>query len=145
MAERPYDQHEHESCMDPRHFLDHGVRVHQQRQALVDAFARKEHWIFAMCPDCRDVGMKLAYLYAARHDGEAITLVAPCCLEARPAFFLFPKKSLAFHEIGEILDIELAVSQDEAASQDYFMLTTQDPAPLSALLDRWLYQDHLLS
>jgi hypothetical protein len=74
MSEQPHDD---QACMDPRRFLLHTVRVHQQQQFLVDAFARKDHWVFAMCPDCQHLAVKINQVHAERHDGAQIGLVAP--------------------------------------------------------------------
>lgn len=43
---------------------------------------------------------------------------------------MFPKEHLAFHEIRERLDNEVAGSQEQAEQMSYFTLAMQDPKPL---------------
>ena len=130
--------------MEPKFFIDHSTRVHVNRQRLADIFDAKQHWVFVMTRECVTIVLELAKLHYERC-GEHLNLIPVCCLESTPAFFMFPKEHLAFYEIGELLNIEVADIQEQAEKMKYFVLSAQDPKPLDDVLRVWLHQDHLLN
>jgi hypothetical protein len=139
-----HETQEHHAVMEPKRFLGHAVNVHMKRRHLTEIIARKEHWIFAMTSECAQTVLQLNRLHQERC-GTPIEMVVACCLESGPAFFLFPKESLAYYEIGELLNIEVADSKEQAEKMKYFVLSAQDPKPLDDILRVWLHQDHLLN
>jgi hypothetical protein len=133
-----------EDVMDPKRFLGHAVRVHMKRQHLTEIFDRKTHWVFAMTHECGAIALQLNQLHEARC-GTPIEIVVACCLDHVPAFLLFPRESLSYYEITELLDVHVAGSQAEAEQMHYFTLAMQDPTPLSQALNIWVHIDHRLS
>jgi hypothetical protein len=133
-----------DEVMDPKQFLSHTVRVHAKRQRLRDVFDGKAHWVFAMTHECSDIAVQLNQLHEERCGTEIEILVA-CCLVGNPAFLLFPKTSLSYDEISELLGMHVAGSQDAAEQLHYVTLGRHDPRPLSEALNVWVHIDHLLS
>jgi hypothetical protein len=133
-----------EEVMDPKRFLSHAVRVHTKRQHLTEIFDQKTHWVFAMTHECGAIALRLNALHEERC-GTHIEIVVACCLDNGPAFLLFPKESLSYDEITELLDVHVANSKAEAEQMHYFTLAMQDPTPLSEALNAWVHIDHLLS
>jgi hypothetical protein len=133
-----------EDVMDPKRFLGHAVRVHMKRQHLTEIFDRKTHWVFAMTHECGAIAFQLNQLHEERC-GTPIEILVACCLDGNPAFLLFPKASLSYHEITELLGMRVAGSQAAAEKMHYFTLAMHDPTPLSASLSVWVHIDHLLS
>jgi hypothetical protein len=130
--------------MHTRKFLDHPTRVHLMRQRLTAIFDAKQHWVFAMTGECTEIAVRIGALHVERC-GTHITMMPVCCLQYVPAFFLFPKESLAFDEIEALLEVQVADSQAEAEQMHYFTLAMQDPKPLSDALQIWIHQDHLMN
>ena len=133
-----------EEVMDPKRFLSHTVRVHTKRQHLTEIFDRKAHWVFAMTHECGAIALRLNQLHEERC-GTGIEIVVACCLANGSAFLLFPKESLSYYEITELLEVQVAGSKEEAEKMHYFRLAMQDPTPLSEALNVWVHIDHLLS
>jgi hypothetical protein len=137
------EEHEHQEpdeVMDPKRFLDHTVQVHMNRKRLTAIFDAKQHWVFAMTAECGSIVLALNQLHQERC-GDTIPMIVACCVNDCPAFFLFPKAHLAFYEIGELLDIDVAGSQAQAEQMAYFTLAMQDPTPLSDALAVWVDHD----
>jgi hypothetical protein len=130
--------------MDPKRFFDHATRVHLMRQSLTEIFDAKQHWVFAMTGECVEIAIRIGTLHVERC-GAPIDMIAVCCLNKVPVFFLFPKASLAFDEIDALLEIHVAGSQAEAEQMHYFTLAMHDPTPLRDALQVWVHQDHLLN
>jgi len=130
--------------MDPRRFLNHIVLVHEARKRLAEIIDRKEHWIFAMTGDCGSIALQLDEIHQQRC-GSPIEMTVCCCVKNAPAFLFFPRESLAYYEIHEILDVEVARNKAEAEEMNYFVLSMQDPKTLGDALKVWRNQDHLLS
>jgi hypothetical protein len=133
-----------EEVVDPKRFLSHTVRVHTKRQHLTEIFDQKTHWVFAMTHECHEIAVQLNALHEERC-GTPIEILVACCLDGHPAFLLFPKASLSYDEITELLGMHVAGSQDAAEKMHYFTLAMQDPTPLSEALHVWVHIDHLLS
>jgi hypothetical protein len=130
--------------MDTTRFLDHPTCMYLRRTHLTDIFDQKQHWVFAMTAQCGAIALQLNQLHMDRCGGP-IEMVIACCVKGCPAFFLFPKESLAYGEITELLDVQVAGSQAEAERMAYFVLAMEDPGPLSQLLHVWVHQEHFLS
>jgi len=139
---KPIEQDE--EVMDPRKFLSHELRVHLQRKRLTDCFDEKQHWVFAMTAECGSTVLALNQLHEERC-GASIPMIVACCVKDAPAFLLFPKESLAYYEIGELLDVQVANSKEEAEQMAYFTLAMQDPTPLSDALLVWVYKDPIVN
>lgn len=140
-------EHDHEpmgedECLHHKRFLQHEVQVHLQRQKLKDAMARKDSWIFAMRGDCVELAVKMSRLHAER-TGECIDMALACCLRGSPAFLIFPKEHLAYYEIEELFDIEVADSKEAAEKCGYFVISVDSAQELRVMLSRWEHQDHL--
>jgi hypothetical protein len=137
-------QQAHDECMNPKRFLMHQTRVYLMRQRLLEAIQRKDSWIFAMTYECGALAMKIGTLHHER-TGEHVSMIVPCCLEAHPAFFIFPKEHLHFYEIEQVLGIEVADSKEAAEKYRYFVVAESDPIPLRDLLDQWVRHEHLVN
>jgi hypothetical protein len=140
----PEREAQRDAVMDPKRFLSHTVRVHEKRQRLRDVFDGKAHWVFAMTQECSEIAVRLNELHEERCGTEIEILVA-CCLVGNPAFLLFPKASLSYDEISELLGVHVAGSHAAAEQRHYFTLDRHDPTLLSEALNVWVHTDHLLS
>jgi hypothetical protein len=77
-----------------------------------------------MTAQCGAMALQLNQLYMDRC-GAPIEMVIACCVKDCPAFFLFPKQSLAYYEINELLDVQVAESKAQAERMAYFPLAVR--------------------
>jgi hypothetical protein len=143
------ERHEHHkkcehdaNVMCTNYFLDHTTHTHLDRQRLHAFIDGKQHWSFAITPECGSLFLRLRELCLA-HDVENLDiLVVP--LAMMPIFVCISRDKLALSDLTDLVDFNMG-SREAYESKEYIAITSLNVDVINQALSNWIYLDHLLS
>jgi hypothetical protein len=139
------DQCDHDDdVMCTSRFFDKTLRAHLDRQRLCAIMDNKQHWVFAITPECTSVFLRLQQLHRERgamRDVDVLTLPG---LPMTPIFVCVPRDQLSLEDLGDVLDFNNG-SRELYESMAFITVTTLDPKLLGEVASQWVHVDHLLN
>jgi hypothetical protein len=137
----PHCDHD-DDVMCPSRFFDKTTRAHLDRQRLNVCIAAKQHWIFAITPECGPLFLKLRELCLERGLDHLDILGVP--VPMLPILVCIPRDTLALADLTDLVDFS-AASLEVYESKDYITITSLDTDVVTQALSNWIHLDHLLS
>jgi hypothetical protein len=126
----------------PSHFFDRTLRTYLDRQRLHTCIDGKQHWIFALTPECGPLFLRLRELYAER-GGEKIDILN-LALPMMPIFVCIPRDTLDLDDLTDLVDFS-AASREVYERKDYITMTSLNADLVAQALSHWLQLDHLVN
>jgi hypothetical protein len=130
-----------DGVMCTHHFFDKTLHEHLDRQRLHALIDGKQHWVFAVTPECNELFMKLTELCQERCGAEgASTLIT--LLPMLPILICFPRDKLALEELNDLVDFNRG-SREYYEDRVFITITSEDADQLHQIVTHWINLDHL--
>jgi hypothetical protein len=131
-----------DDVMCTHRFFDKTTRAHLDRQRLHACMASKQHWIFAITPECGALFLRLRQLCLERGVEALDILGVP--LPMLPILVCIPRETLDLDDLTDLIDFS-AASREVHESRDYIIITSLKTEVVTQALAHWVNVDHLLS
>jgi hypothetical protein len=138
---RPCDHDDDVMCTHL--FFDRTLNAHLARKRLQACMEGKQHWIFAITPECAPLLLKLCELCAER-GAAGIDVLHLSPLPMAPALVCIPRDTLALDDLADLVDFS-AASREAYERKDYIAITRLNTDVVNQALSNWINLDHLVN